>query len=269
MSGSANAVMDGNSAQAGIAPATSTSGPSVVGQLSFEQLVAVAERLAADRGQGMVIALYRGWIAAQPVGAPHLYAAWFNLGAELSRTGEMQAAMLSYRNALALRPDFALAAINLGLLQERCGDEAGALRTWSQATQPDEARTALHQPAGTASRGQGAAGGSGSVAPHQPAHQSRAAGRGPALGAHPAEDVPLARAARGDTGPHAGPAAAPERAARGARDLRSGCNCRPPWARVGSRARPAPRPNGSARPPDIGTTEFASATCHRISAATR
>ena len=159
MSGSAIEVGDRASdpARAGMAAAASPVAASLLAQLGFEQLVALAERLAADHEGPAVVALYRAWITAQPAGAPHLYAAWFNLGAELSRAGEVQAAMLSYQCSLSLRPDFALAAINLGLLQERCGDEAGALHTWQPG---DAARRGAHradQPAGTLTGGEGPA----------------------------------------------------------------------------------------------------------------
>ncbi len=110
---------------------------------SFEQLVGAAESLGANLGLPAVIDLYRNWIAQNASGARHLFAAWFNLGAELGRAGDTKGAMLAYRTALAHRPDFALAAINLGLSLERSGDTQAALATWTRALQPDEARTAL------------------------------------------------------------------------------------------------------------------------------
>ncbi len=110
---------------------------------TFEQLVGEAERLGANRGHSAVIDLYRSWIAVQGYGGRHFYAAWFNLGVELSRAGDLRGATLAYQTSLALRSDFSLAAINLGLVLEQTGDAAGALRTWTQAIQPDEARVAL------------------------------------------------------------------------------------------------------------------------------
>lgn len=121
----------------GIANQTST-----VDQLAFGQVVQMAEQLGADCGTDAAIALYRSWIAANSGGAPLLHAAWFNLGVALNHVGAAQEALLAYRSALALKPDFHPAAINLGLLQERLGLPDAALDTWGQAIQPDAARTA-------------------------------------------------------------------------------------------------------------------------------
>lgn len=88
------------------------------------------------------IALYRGWIAANP-GSPLLPGAWFNLGVGLSRNGERDAALAAYQTALAIRSDFHVAAVNLGLLYESAGQADEALATWSRAIQPAEARIAL------------------------------------------------------------------------------------------------------------------------------
>jgi predicted O-linked N-acetylglucosamine transferase (SPINDLY family) len=110
---------------------------------SFAQLVAEAEPYGANCGNPKIIGLYREWIAAQPTTHPHLHAAWFNLGVELNSGGDPDAAAQAYRIALAHQPCFAPAAVNLGLLLERNGDAAAALRVWAQATQPDEARTSL------------------------------------------------------------------------------------------------------------------------------
>ncbi len=110
---------------------------------SFEDLIGAAERLGANLGRPDVVALYRAWIAAQGPGAAQTYCAWFNLGAELSCANDSAGAMLAYRRALALHPEFSPAAINLGLLLERGGNDAAALSVWQQATQPDEARTSL------------------------------------------------------------------------------------------------------------------------------
>ena len=110
---------------------------------SFEQLVGLAERLGANRGVPAVIELYRNWIAVQSGGNKYLYAAWFNLGVELSCAGDRNGAILAYRTALSISPDFSLAAINLGLVLERGGEAEAALATWTRATQADEARTGL------------------------------------------------------------------------------------------------------------------------------
>jgi predicted O-linked N-acetylglucosamine transferase (SPINDLY family) len=93
------------------------------------------------------IALYRGWIAANP-GSPLLPGAWFNLGVGLARNGERDAALAAYQAALAIRPDFHVAAVNLGLLYESAGQAEEALATWTRSIQPTEARIALQTQAG-------------------------------------------------------------------------------------------------------------------------
>src|SRR5580698_7954001 len=107
----------------------------------FPQLVEAAETLGADRAK--VIQLYRGWIAVHAAGHRHLFAAWFNLGAELGSAGDAAGAMQAYQAALALRPDFAAAATNYGLQLERAGDVNAAMAAWEGATQTDQARTSL------------------------------------------------------------------------------------------------------------------------------
>ena len=111
--------------------------------ITFPQLVTAAEQLGANNGRPAVIGLYQTWIGAQRSDEPHLYAAWFNLGVELSCAGDIQSGIAAYQTAIDLQPDFAPAAINLGLLLERSGDNAAALAAWTRATQQDEARTTL------------------------------------------------------------------------------------------------------------------------------
>lgn len=110
---------------------------------SFGHIVASVERIGANQGLPSVIALYRGWIDAQPDHQPLLHAAWFNLGVELSRAKQGVDAAEAYRASLRLKPDFHPAAINLGLLLEQHGQTDSALSVWRGATQSDEARTGL------------------------------------------------------------------------------------------------------------------------------
>lgn len=104
----------------------------------FPALVAAAERLPP----GAEIPLYRAWLGANPA-SPHLFAAWFNLGAALSRADQLGDAAICYRNAGALRPGFHPASLNLGLVLERLGRSDDALDAWNDALQPDPDRTAL------------------------------------------------------------------------------------------------------------------------------
>lgn len=111
--------------------------------MPFQALVAAAEAIGSGRGLAPVVKLYGDWIAAQPAGARDMHAAWFNFGTELGHAGAPAAAMAAYRQALAVMPGFAPAAINLGLLLERHGQTDAALAAWSDAIQPDDARTSL------------------------------------------------------------------------------------------------------------------------------
>jgi predicted O-linked N-acetylglucosamine transferase (SPINDLY family) len=110
---------------------------------SFPDLLTMVDAIGANTGDRAVIDLYRTWIALQGHGAKHLHAAWFNLGAELNRAGARGDAVLAFRTALGLRPDFAPAAVNLGLLLEQRGETDAALATWADALQPVDARVTL------------------------------------------------------------------------------------------------------------------------------
>lgn len=110
---------------------------------SFGELLATVEQIGGNRGDRQVIGLYRTWIALQGGAGKQLHAAWFNLGAEFSRAGDRDNAILAFRTALSLRPDFAPAAVNLGLMLEQRGETQAALSVWGEALQPDEARIAL------------------------------------------------------------------------------------------------------------------------------
>ena len=83
---------------------------------SFGHIVASVERIGANQGLPSVIALYRGWIDAQPDHQPLLHAAWFNLGVELSRAKQGVDAAEAYRASLRLKPDFHPAANRLRVL---------------------------------------------------------------------------------------------------------------------------------------------------------
>ena len=111
--------------------------------ISFGDLLTMVDPIGTNKGDRQVIDLYRNWIALQGAGGRQAHAAWFNLGAEWGHAGEIENAILAYRTALGLRPDFVPAAINLGLLLERRGDAKQALACWSEALQTDESRVLL------------------------------------------------------------------------------------------------------------------------------
>ncbi len=90
-----------------------------------------------------VIAIYQHWINANTGRSPQLFAAWYNLAVELGAAGDRANAITANSNALALKPDFAQAAVNMGLAQEAEGRPEEALATWQRALQADESRTQL------------------------------------------------------------------------------------------------------------------------------
>ncbi|MDQ1077735.1 tetratricopeptide repeat protein [Pseudoroseomonas cervicalis] len=110
--------------------------------LPLETLLGLAERVPAPLPPLFRICLYRDWILANPE-APQRPAAWFNLGVEWAQEGDKAKAASAYQQALALRPDFHPAAVNLGLSLEAQGQAEAALAVWDSALQPDAARTAL------------------------------------------------------------------------------------------------------------------------------
>jgi len=111
--------------------------------LKVDELIQLMEVIKPKCGSGPVIQIYQSWINLNTGRSPHLFVAWFNLGTELSAAGDQANAATSYRNALALKPDFYQGAVNLGLMQENNGQTEDALATWKQLIQPDEARTTL------------------------------------------------------------------------------------------------------------------------------
>lgn len=123
--------------------ATPSAVPAAFAGLTLGEIIAAVDGAGAARQEDAVIMLYRSWIGAQPNGSGLLFAAWFNLGFELSRYGRTQDAIAAYRQSLGLRPGFNPAAINLGLQLEKAGLPDQALQSWTEALQPDEDRVAL------------------------------------------------------------------------------------------------------------------------------
>jgi predicted O-linked N-acetylglucosamine transferase (SPINDLY family) len=111
--------------------------------VAFVAIVTAIERARPDLAGHAEIRLYQDWIAGNAGGSPHLYAAWFNLGAALTREGAPNRAAVAYCNARELNPTFCPAAVNLGLALEAMGQPDAALQTWGGAVQTDESRTTL------------------------------------------------------------------------------------------------------------------------------
>jgi predicted O-linked N-acetylglucosamine transferase (SPINDLY family) len=112
-------------------------------QATFEDLIIAAATVGPGTDRAGVIELYRNWIGCQGRSAPHLFAAWFNLGVELANTGDAPGAMVAYRNALVAWPNFAAAATNLAAMLTADGRPQEAIAVLDGALQPDEARIAL------------------------------------------------------------------------------------------------------------------------------
>lgn len=108
---------------------------------SFISLLAQVEQAGTDRSGA--IALYRTWIERNTAASPALYGGYFNLAVELSAGGDKDAAVEAYRIALAIRPGFFPAAINLGTLMENLAQPDAALAVWWQGLQTRELRTSV------------------------------------------------------------------------------------------------------------------------------
>jgi predicted O-linked N-acetylglucosamine transferase (SPINDLY family) len=107
------------------------------------ELVSAIEQADPTPSAAARIRLYRGWLDTGPADHATVYLAWFNLGVAYAALPDLANAIVAYQAALALRPDFALAAANLGTLQEQAGQPQQALLTWQRALQPDDIRTVL------------------------------------------------------------------------------------------------------------------------------
>jgi len=112
-------------------------------QTTFEDLIVAVAAAGPDAGRPVIIELYRSWIACQGRSAPHLYAAWFNLGVALANIGDGPGAMLAYRNSLVIWPNFPAAARNLAALLATDGRAHEAIAVLDGALLSDEARIAL------------------------------------------------------------------------------------------------------------------------------
>ncbi|WP_338849560.1 tetratricopeptide repeat protein [Massilia sp. W12] len=99
-----------------------------VNLLPIVELFTSAETLARNGRMDANIALYQNWLAHTD--HPVAYAAWFNLAVNLSGQEQQVAAEAAYREAIASKPDFIEAHLNLGTLLEKLGRPDEALDLW-------------------------------------------------------------------------------------------------------------------------------------------
>jgi len=113
-----------------------------VSRLDFVVLLSLAETLPPEDHVAQ-IRLYQTWLENVGNKGGPLYAAWFNLGVQMAAIRDYDNAVTCYRNALAIKSDFHMAAVNLGLTLENQGKLLEALDCWDKAIQPADARTQL------------------------------------------------------------------------------------------------------------------------------
>lgn len=123
-------------ARAPAAPAEA--GPSARGQRLFEEAVASLEEQKKLRIPADWELLERKWRSAAVEDVPE---AWFDVGVALERQGKAAEARAAYERALALRPAFREAAVNLALLEAAGADPREAARRWGEVLQrfPEDA----------------------------------------------------------------------------------------------------------------------------------
>ena len=97
-------------------------------RLDLMQLLSTAEALKATGQVAEAIALYRGWLQATQ--SPHAQIAMFNLGVALGSLNDHAGAEAVYRQAIAVKADFAEAQINLGTQIEAQGRPLEAIELW-------------------------------------------------------------------------------------------------------------------------------------------
>jgi predicted O-linked N-acetylglucosamine transferase (SPINDLY family) len=101
-----------------------------IGSLDVMGLIHRAEAMQAAGQAPGVAALYAAWIRVHD-DAPLLYAVLFNFAVVLTDLGDLDGARAALERAVALKPDFAPARINLGRVHERLGHADAAVSAWS------------------------------------------------------------------------------------------------------------------------------------------
>jgi predicted O-linked N-acetylglucosamine transferase (SPINDLY family) len=96
---------------------------------SLADVIGAAHSLNAAGERGQAVQLYKIWIAFNP-DHPQLYIALFNGSSAQSESGDIEGAIASLNQAIALNPDFYPAYINLGGLLERAGAVDQGVLKW-------------------------------------------------------------------------------------------------------------------------------------------
>jgi predicted O-linked N-acetylglucosamine transferase (SPINDLY family) len=115
----------------------------ILGRFDAGQIIGTVDSLALPAGAPLNIALYRSWLDVTGGRSASAFAIWFNLGVQYTGSSDFTDRITCYKNALALKPDFYQAAVNLGLAYEQSGEPERAIATWQASLQSDDARTTL------------------------------------------------------------------------------------------------------------------------------
>nr|WP_295084396.1 acetylglucosamine transferase [uncultured Roseateles sp.] len=99
--------------------------------LPLAELMGQATQLQAQGLGELAGELYRAWLDKQT--GPLRVVALYNMGATLASIHKHAEAEQAYLQALALKPDFLQAKVNLGHQQEHLGQVEAALKTWADA----------------------------------------------------------------------------------------------------------------------------------------
>jgi predicted O-linked N-acetylglucosamine transferase (SPINDLY family) len=98
--------------------------------LTIEQLFNLADALQRNAQDVQCLELYANWLLASS--EPNRYLVYFNHACLLQKLGKKAEADQSYLSCLSIKPDFAHALVNRGLLLESMGQNQDALTCWGQ-----------------------------------------------------------------------------------------------------------------------------------------
>jgi predicted O-linked N-acetylglucosamine transferase (SPINDLY family) len=101
------------------------------GDCTLAELIGAAEGFLAAGRPDLAAQVYKVWIGFNP-DHPQLFAARFNCAGLLTTAGDLAGARTQLEAAVAQKPDFLPALINLGGVLERQGDLEGGLARWRE-----------------------------------------------------------------------------------------------------------------------------------------